>query len=349
MSVLVPGAVPARAAVSTVETGVWWRNQVEGASLPAPPSVPAGGLWVSSNTTGATAVSAIRFQLPVTDADPTLKLKVAMVTNAADSPLGTHVYVLACVANSDWKPTSGPPGAWSARPEADCSKGQIGGEYTAGGSTMTFDLSRMVQPGEQANVVLLPGSTTNPVAVPPPPVPVPVPVTVPATPPVTTPELPAPLPTPPDPTASTIPLTFDITFQPVTPAGFTVEPASVLPADEPEEIAPFDSSFLGDLGAFVPLVPTATPALRTARVPGVTRTAARPAPLEPAGRDAARVLAAALLAALCGWIARALRGGNEFGERQRLTLADIPEQPDEERSVLGWRVTPRVGSPPALW
>src|SRR5436305_1498598 len=42
-------------AVSGVESGYWTVAQTAGGQLPTPPNVPAGGMWVSSNTATALA------------------------------------------------------------------------------------------------------------------------------------------------------------------------------------------------------------------------------------------------------------------------------------------------------
>src|SRR4051794_34144206 len=59
-------------AVSGVESGYWVVAQTAGGQLPAPPNVPAGGMWVSSNTAIALAVSAIRLTLDTGEAPPVI-------------------------------------------------------------------------------------------------------------------------------------------------------------------------------------------------------------------------------------------------------------------------------------
>ena len=72
---LVVTAPPGRAA-GALTTAWWWQGEASKGAVPAPPTVPDGGLWVSSNATGPQAVSAIQVPLDPGDSAPVLTLAV---------------------------------------------------------------------------------------------------------------------------------------------------------------------------------------------------------------------------------------------------------------------------------
>jgi len=179
--------------VQSIVTGSWWQGQQAGGVVPAPPNVPPKGLWVESQTSGATAVSALRFTLVGATA-PMLHLVVKSAQPAS------QVSITACPTKSDWKAATAGP--WSAKPSADCSQVHAAGQLSADGTTMTFDLASF--PIDQAgniDVLFQPGDINAPVAAPP----------VGAT---------APAPT------------FDATFQPVEASQVVVTPSSPAPAGD---------------------------------------------------------------------------------------------------------------------
>jgi hypothetical protein len=149
----------------TFQTGMWWQLETNARVAPAPPTVPAGGLWVASLPTGAFAISAVRFQLRPDEHDPILTLTVALLTKAPSTglPLGFgEAPVLACEATSDWQPTGSIPGTFAGAPKYDCSKGQV--SPNAGGKgVLTFDLTSITTPGELVSLVFIPGLVTNPI------------------------------------------------------------------------------------------------------------------------------------------------------------------------------------------
>ena len=146
------GALPAGAtpAVSGLASNYWWAAEQGPSTLPAPPSVPAGGLWVSSNPAGPQAVSAVRFVLPQGTADPVLSLVISTV--APSTGIGGDV--MACPTTSAWPPGPG-PSPWTARPAADCQAGQVVGAVSADGHTLSFDLAKVATAGV-VDVVLEP-------------------------------------------------------------------------------------------------------------------------------------------------------------------------------------------------
>lgn len=163
--------------------------------LPGGPQVPSGGLEVASDPSGPEAVSAIRFSLQPGVTPSTLTLEVS---NA--QPAG-QVAVVACptsTASTDWKSPSG-AGSFSDAPKGDCSAGSVEGQLSPDAKTMTFALQDITV-SSTVNVVLEPDQAPSP---------------VPAGP------------------SSTGP-TFDIAFDPVTPADVattgTPTPTTVPPA-----------------------------------------------------------------------------------------------------------------------
>lgn len=186
-------AAAASGSVQSIVTGSWWQGQQAGGVVPPPPNVPPKGLWVESQTSGATAVSALRFTLVGATA-PMLHLVVKSAQPAS------QVSILACPTKSDWKPATAGP--WSAKPSADCSQVHAAGQLSPDGTTMTFDLSPF--PIDQAgniDVLFQPGDSNVPVAAPP---------------------VGAAAPAP----------TFDATFQPVEAAQIVVTPSSPAPASD---------------------------------------------------------------------------------------------------------------------
>ena len=142
-------------AATNLESGYWWEAEASGSQVPPPPDVPAGGLWVSSNSSGPQAVSAIRFDLLDGGTSPVVTLRISQ-----EQPSG-QLSMVACPATSDWTPPSG-PGQWSSRPSADCSRGQAVAQIDSAGTTATIDLTSLVSSTGQVNVVLLPTSSSDP-------------------------------------------------------------------------------------------------------------------------------------------------------------------------------------------
>lgn len=148
-----PGAAGAADRVTHLASNFWWAGEQSPALLPAPPTVPPGGLWVSSDPTGAQAVSAVRFVLAAGQTNPVLALQVSSAQPASTVASG----IVACPTTSNWSAGPG-PGAWNARPTADCSVAQVSGVLSTDGHTLSFQLSKLAVAGV-ANVVLEPLGT----------------------------------------------------------------------------------------------------------------------------------------------------------------------------------------------
>lgn len=193
----VSARVPAHA-VGGLQTGYWWQAQPAGAPLPAPPTVPANGLWVSGTELNPVAISAIHFDVSPDEAAPLLTAKVANAfppAQASSAANALQVIVLACPATPGWAPAKA--GAWTAKPKYDCS-GAATGTLSPDGSTLSLDLGGVVRDGA-VDVALVPGTGG-----------------------AVLPQLPVPIPgAPPTPQPSG----FDLTLQSVTPDQIHTSPA----------------------------------------------------------------------------------------------------------------------------
>lgn|GEM_PF-2640844 len=217
--VVVSSRGPARA-VQGVESGYWWQGQPDGAPLPAPPTVPANGLWVSGNEAAPVAIAAIRIQLAPDETAPALTAKInsafppVQATSAANAD---QLVVMACPTNGAWKPAQA--GAWSGRPQYDCGRA-VSGTVSPDGTTISFDLSG-VEADNKVDVALVPGTGAAVI-----------------------PHLPVPgLPNPPQPSG------FDLTLQPVTPDQVHTSPGGSSAADSSTSAAPNDVAAPSDVPA----------------------------------------------------------------------------------------------------
>jgi hypothetical protein len=210
---VVSSRAPAEA-VQSLESGYWWQGQPDGAPLPPPPNVPANGLWVSGSQTQPIAIAAVRFQLAPTEATPVLTAKVnsasppAQVSAAANAG---QIVVMACPTNGAWTPAQA--GAWSARPQFDCS-GAAHGTVSPDGTTISFDLAGVAS-GGSVDVAFVPGTGA-----------------------AVLPQIPVPgAPPPPQPSG------FDLTLQPVTADEVQTSPGlASSPGDAATSAAPNDVS-----------------------------------------------------------------------------------------------------------
>jgi hypothetical protein len=351
LAALLTGAVgggPARAAGGPVVTGVWWRAQSDGGTLPPPAQVTAHQLWVSSDPSGPSAISAVHVDLAADEVVSALTLHVAGLTAAPAMPAAPmQAPVLACVTTGAWKAVdASTPGAWNARPKYECAKGQVQGSLSADQKTLTFDLASIGVPGAALDVALVPGLVANPIPSPPVPPPVPLPDT---------------------PASGNASPTFDVTFAPPTAADVAVDPvasagagtvaasqagADVAPAlDSPALTGP--APFTAALGA--PTAATAgTPAPLGPPLVNLVRPAFRPAALAADTTTGTRVLAGLVFAALMAWawlqvtVESRTDAAAATGRRPRLTLYDVPAAPSTRVTARHFAATTRTGRPPPL-
>jgi hypothetical protein len=148
-SILAAVSMPARAA-DGLQAAYWWSAQPGG--LPAPPHVPPGGLYISSNPLGPQAVAAISFVLADSDAAPQLILRIRQLQEV------DALAVAAYPAIGAWQP--GDAQAWSARPTYDAKASPVKGAVAADRTSVTFDLASATG-GQRVNLVLVPDIGTG--------------------------------------------------------------------------------------------------------------------------------------------------------------------------------------------
>jgi hypothetical protein len=144
---------PTGRAAGALTTAWWWQGEPSTGAVPAPPTVPDGGLWVSSDATGPQALSAIRVPLDPGDAAPVLTLAIHQA-----APSG-QVDLAAFPTTSAWP--AGPGQAWASRPAYNPTGVAAAGAVSSDGKTVTFDLSALVA-GNAVNVVIAPTAAASP-------------------------------------------------------------------------------------------------------------------------------------------------------------------------------------------
>jgi hypothetical protein len=135
---------PARAA-APIAVG-WWEEAQQtpvNPTLPAPPDVPPGGLFVANGAMGAVGISALRFVSP---GPGTLRLQVA-----GNSPGAAVATVDACLPLSAWKAEENGP--WRDVPQYDCGNSVTG---TVNGTTFEWKLPASHARSSGLQVVLAP-------------------------------------------------------------------------------------------------------------------------------------------------------------------------------------------------
>lgn len=153
LSALLIGLVSPRADAATLtQAGWWWRvnDPLLTAAVPAPPTVPEGGLMVAGAPDGATAIAALHFELDDGEGAPVLTLGVA---DNGDQG-GASALLAACLTGSAWQPESG--GAWTNKPFPACDQASVTGVRAEDGSSWTFALSPLVSDGV-LDITLVPG------------------------------------------------------------------------------------------------------------------------------------------------------------------------------------------------
>ena len=147
------GLAPASVHAATLtQAGWWWRvnDPLLPATVPAPPTVPEGGLMVAGAPDGATAIAAMHFELASDEGSPVLTLTVA--ENGDEG--GDGAVMAACLTGSVWQPESG--GAWINKPFPACDQGSVTGVRAEDGKTWTFALAPLLSDGI-LDITLVPG------------------------------------------------------------------------------------------------------------------------------------------------------------------------------------------------
>lgn len=111
-----------------------------------PPRADDGELVVASKGGEATAIAALRFELPPAGKATTLRLPVARTTGAGS--------VVACLSGSAWSSADG--GAWADKPLADCEAGSATPSRRSDGA-IEFAVDDL-QVGTTVDLVLVPGA-----------------------------------------------------------------------------------------------------------------------------------------------------------------------------------------------
>jgi hypothetical protein len=140
-------------ATTLTQAGWWWRvnDPALPATVPAPPTVPEGGLMVAGSIDGATAIAALHFDLEDGETAPVLTLTVA---DNGDQG-GATAILAACLTGSAWQPESA--GAWANKPFPACDQGSVTGVRSDDGATWTFALAPLVS-DSMVDVTLVPGN-----------------------------------------------------------------------------------------------------------------------------------------------------------------------------------------------
>ena len=149
LCLVLPGK--ADAAILT-KAGWWWR--VNDGSLPvpvpAPPTVPEGGLMIAGAPDGATAIAALHFDVNDNETSPVLTLAVAPNGDQG----GATALLAACLTGSAWEPASA--GGWAFKPFPACDQGSVNGIRSDDGATWTFGLAPLLSDGI-IDITLVPG------------------------------------------------------------------------------------------------------------------------------------------------------------------------------------------------
>ncbi len=145
------GAAGADGQGATLKAKGWWweAQQLPAGTLPPPPNVKSGQLNVQSGPNGASAFSAVRYELAPNSSVGTLTLKVG--DNGATN--GDSAVLLACRTGSAWSPAEA--GEWSAAPKVDTNT-CVDGKKAADGTSWTFS-GTTLQTGTVLDVAIVPG------------------------------------------------------------------------------------------------------------------------------------------------------------------------------------------------
>lgn len=122
-------------------------------TIPAGATVPPGQLLVEGAPDGATAITAVRWELADGESSPSLTLPVA-----SGSTLNPESLVLACRTATPWEPPGDGPGSWDVKPLVDgsrCVNGIIADDL----SNVTFGVQPLMS-GNTLDLVLVPGEQT---------------------------------------------------------------------------------------------------------------------------------------------------------------------------------------------
>jgi hypothetical protein len=133
----------------------WWSATNAGAPItpPAPPDVPAKGLYVENGFSGATAIAALSFSVPTS-------AKVGALTLTTTGSPVINAAPLACPIDAksvSYRPSE--DGQWAQRPSYDCTHA-VKGTVSSDKKTVTFAATSLVRAGSLA-VAIVAGGTAD--------------------------------------------------------------------------------------------------------------------------------------------------------------------------------------------
>jgi len=153
-------SAPVTAGASPPSQTAWW-NQAQQVpagvpvGVPAPPTVPSGGLYIANTPNGPAALAALRFASDA-PADGKLTLKI----DANSAPFAAIAAIQACLPLADWKPAEN--GTWTDVPLYTCSGNNP--TLAADGVTLTWTIPASYQDDQldYVDVLLAPAAEANP-------------------------------------------------------------------------------------------------------------------------------------------------------------------------------------------
>lgn len=119
-------------------------------TIPAGATVPPDQLLVEGAPDGATAITAVRWELADGESSPSLTLPIA-----SGSSVNPQSIVLACRTATPWEPPGDGPGTWDVKPLVDGSR-CVNGVVADDLSSVTFGVQPLMS-GTTLDVVLVPG------------------------------------------------------------------------------------------------------------------------------------------------------------------------------------------------
>jgi hypothetical protein len=133
----------------------WWAQASVGAvGAPAPPDVPADGMYIQNLPSGPSAIAALSFATPPGTAEAQLTLVIAGAPVITQPPV-------ACVATSRFKAAEG--GAWSDKPNYDCAR-SVTGTVDSSQTKVTFTVGKLIRADGALDLVVLAAGPTDRVA-----------------------------------------------------------------------------------------------------------------------------------------------------------------------------------------
>jgi len=131
----------------------WWSATNAGTPFtpPAPPDVPAKGLYAANTVSGPSAIAALTFNIP---SGATVG---ALTLVATGNPVMTSPPIACEIPTSGQGYTPAEGGAWSAKPAYDCKAGQVTGTAGSDGKTLTFPVAPFAKSGSLSVAIVAVG------------------------------------------------------------------------------------------------------------------------------------------------------------------------------------------------